>query len=283
MAQLTVPELMENISVKVSEVQDRAFVKSGGVYWSIMPCNYVLSGSYGVIFDLMRASREHGQRSSTSGVPGVYYKLAVPRANAMLYEPGRAQIIGPESSDRAMLAAHLVGNEFIKKGIPAIPTNFFITSMPTTGKPCNTEDRKKLVINLQKFADRPEYKRLVKYNLDKIQQVGFSYYDHDLFPGGKILVNIYNNGNFIILGGKPEHKFIVGRNIIAIFTHEYIRQMKEAGTPVNPENIYERLPVAAKSKKKRKRNDDAASSTSDKRSKSLDTTANLPAPPQTLE
>jgi TATA-box binding protein (TBP) (component of TFIID and TFIIIB) len=269
MAQKTIPELMENNPIKVSEVQDRAFVNCCGADWSIMPCNNVLCGSYGTPIDLDRVSDEHGQRKSTSGVPCVYCKTAVPRGNAMVYAAGRIQVIGPESGDRAMLSAHLVSNEFIKKGIPAIPTNFFITSTPTTVKPCQTENREKLVIDLQKFADRPEHERLAKYNLAKIRQVGFSYYDDKLFPGGKILVNIYNNGNFIILGGKPEHKFIVARNIIAIFTYEYIRQMQEAGTPVNPDNIYERLPVVAKSKKKRKRTVDTETTTS-KRSKSLE-------------
>jgi len=276
MAQLTVPELLENISVEVSEVEDRAFVRCAGVDWSIMPCNYVLSGSLGTPIDLKRVSLAHGQRRSTNGVPGVYFKTAVPKANTMIYEAGRAQIIGPESGDRAMLAAHLVASEFIKKGVPAIPTNFLITSTPTTVKPCETENARSLSIDLKRFAERPEYVRLVNYNPEKIKQVGFSYYDHDLFPGGKILVNIYNNGNFIILGGKPEHKFIVGRNMISIFTHEYIRQQKENKTPVDPENVYIRVPVKTK---KRKRSDNETQ-TDDKRHKTLSDAFNQTVHPQ---
>lgn len=241
MAQKTVPEILANIPVEVSEVENGAFVTCAGVTWSIMPSNYVLTGSYGTSVDTTRVSREKGHEDGTSGVPGVYYKTVVPKGNTMIYEKGRCQSIGSESENRALLCVHLAAKDLVEMGIPAIPTNFYATNTTITVKPCDHEERGSFMIDLKRFAKRPEYVRIIDCNLDKIRQAVFHYSHPELLSENMLKVVFYNNGNFNIMGGKAEHRYIIGRNMIRIFTHEFIRQMEEDKTPVDPENVFTRV------------------------------------------
>lgn len=233
--QLTIPEILANIDVELDYVSKGVFVCCGGQRWYILPANTVVTASFGTRIDRGYIARKKGYEKSVRGVPSLHFKCVGPNVNNMLYAEGRVQSIGAESAIRGLLGMHVCALDLTKMGIPALPTNASVSNTTVSVKPCDSKNSNKFQIDLERFANRPEYKRVTKCKLDSIQQVVFNY--HDPTITNTIRVVIYSNGKFNIMGGKTHHGIIVGPTMIRILTHEFIRQRRENGTSVDPKNI----------------------------------------------
>lgn len=251
-SQLTIPELLENIDVNIDKVWANISVECGGQGWYILPANTVVSGSYGTPIDREYVARKKGYEQSMRGVPALHYKCVGPGVNNMLYGKGSVQSIGAESAMRGLLGMHLCALDLTKMGIPAIPTNLRVSNTTVSVKPYETDNAKKFKIDLQRFANRPEYRRVTKCKLDRIRQVVFNYYD-PVISHKTIRVVIYSNGKFNIMGGLSEHRLAVGQSMIRIITHEFIRQTIENGGTIDPKNV---LGDPEKSRKRNRDDDD---------------------------
>ena len=164
--------------------------------------NLVACVQFGCTFDLFEIARTvRNAEYRPRRFPAAILHIAEPKATALIFKPGKMNIVGTKTQDDALLAAKKFGKIMKKLNYKVKLQNFKITNIVASAS-CGFR------VGLEKIASNQLLKNLTKYNPEIFSGLIFK------VPDPQVTLLIFASGKIIFTGAKVKEDLDGAANFI---------------------------------------------------------------------